>query len=208
MDMPANDAIALQLFNSVSTQTLIRSKELLQLQRMHTRLTPFTSDYLSQFGPVQLMQIVSKGYNKKDKSGTLYSWVTRRLRVEMTDPMFWAAARLVHDDQRMKQGEYARHGTILEVIQQRKQGALLLGHMSCLCLTGSMCSIASAFAIEMTQRSAWRPLEHIRAATRGIASMLPFISGRRFMKPGCGPMLTIFHHLTPCVLNQCFVLVW
>jgi len=133
MEVAACDCIPLQLYNSLSTQTLIRAKEMLQLKRMHCRLVPISSDYLSKFGPVQLMEIVSKGYNKKDKSGTLYSWVTRRLKVELTDPMFWSSVALLHHDRRMRQGDSIAHGSIVDVIQQRKTGQYC--HACLLCVS-------------------------------------------------------------------------
>ena len=57
-------------------------------------------------------------------------------------------------------------------------------------------------AVELMQKSQYRPLERVRATTRFVSSMLPLISGRGFLRTGTGPMRSIFRYLTPAELNK------
>ena len=69
------------------------------------------------------MEILNKGENKNNKTSRLLSWVVRNRELDHMCPWFWAAARLMHDYQRMQPGsEDGHYGTMLQVYQDRPKG--------------------------------------------------------------------------------------
>ena len=114
-DKQAADAIMFHRFASIATQTMIRPEELLQLRRRNTWLSE-SSDYNAKSGSIKLMEILSKGENKNNKTSRLLSWVVRNRDLDHMCPWFWAAARLMHDYQRMQPGsEDGHYGTMVQV---------------------------------------------------------------------------------------------
>ena len=87
----ADDCILYNCFSSVGSQTLIRDTELLQLQRMRSSLSK-SSQYQTSFGPLKLLEVVSKGVQKTNKTSYLYSWMIRRRQIDHLCPFFWTAA--------------------------------------------------------------------------------------------------------------------
>lgn len=121
-DKQAADAIMFHQFASIATQTMIRPEELLQLRRRNTWLSE-SSDYDAKSGSIKLMEILSKGENKNNKTSRLLSWVVRNRELDHMCPWFWAAARLMHDYQRMQPGsEDGHYGTMVQVFQDRPKG--------------------------------------------------------------------------------------
>ena len=117
----ADDCMLYNCFSSVGSQTLIRDTELLRLQRMRSFLSE-SSQYQTSFGPLKLMEVVSKGAQKTNKTSLLYSRMIRR-RIDHLCPFFWTAARLFHDYQRMQPGKPGnRHGSLVEVTKNRPSG--------------------------------------------------------------------------------------
>ena len=118
----ADDCILYNCFSSVGSQPLIRDTELLQLQRMRSSLSK-SSQYQTSFGPLKLLEVVSKGVQKTNKTSYLYSWMIRRRQIDHLCPFFWTAARLFHDYQRMQPGQPGnQHGSLVEVIMDRPSG--------------------------------------------------------------------------------------
>ena len=118
----ADDCILYNCYSSVGSQTLIRDTELLQLQRMRSSLSE-SSQYQTSFGHLKLMEVVSKGVQKTNKTSLLYSWMIRRRQIDHLCPFFWVAARLFHDYQRMQPGKPGnQHGGLVEVIRNRPSG--------------------------------------------------------------------------------------
>ena len=106
----------------MATQTFIRPEELLQLRCRNTWLSE-SSDYNTKFGPIKLMEILSKGKNKKSKTSRLLSWAVRNRELDHVCPWFWSAAKLMHDYQRMLPGkEDGCYGTMIEVFKDRPKG--------------------------------------------------------------------------------------
>ena len=70
----ADDCILYHCFGSVGSQTLIRDTELLQLQRMRSCPSE-SSQYQTSFGPLKLMEVVSKGAQNTNKTNYLYSCI-------------------------------------------------------------------------------------------------------------------------------------
>ena len=129
-DKQPADAIMFHQFASIATQTMIRPEELLQLRRRNTWLSE-SSDYYAKAGPIKLMEILSKGENKNSKTSRLLSWVVRNRELDSMCPWFWAAARLMHDYQRMQPGSGDGHyGTMAQLFQERPQGVNTLALQS------------------------------------------------------------------------------
>ncbi len=106
----------------MATQTFIRPEELLQLRRRNTWLSE-SSDYNAKSGSIKLMEILSKGENKKSKTSRLLSWVVRNRELDHMCPWFWSAARLMHDYQRMLPAkEDGCYGTMADVFKDRPKG--------------------------------------------------------------------------------------
>lgn len=118
----ADDCILYNSYSSVGSQTLIRDTELLQLQRVRSCLSE-SSQYQTSFGPLKLMEVVSKGVQKTNKTSLLYSWMIRRRQIDHLCPFFWVAARMFHDYQRMQPGKPGNQcGGLVEVIRIRPLG--------------------------------------------------------------------------------------
>ena len=121
----ADDCILYNCYSSVGSQTLIRDTKLLLLQRMRSCLSE-SSQYQTSFGPLKLMEVVSKGAQKTNKTrqpikqahdprwvrslcnqpaSYLYSWMVRRRQIDHLCPFFWVEARLF---QRIYQRSYQR----------------------------------------------------------------------------------------------------
>ena len=90
-DKQADDAILFHQFASIATQTMIRPEELLQLRRRNTWLSE-SSDYAAKSGPINLIDILSKGANKNIKTSRLLSWVVHHSRTCAT--MSWIICAL------------------------------------------------------------------------------------------------------------------
>ncbi|KAL0049420.1 hypothetical protein WJX82_001944 [Trebouxia sp. C0006] len=167
----ADDCILYNCFSSVGSQPLIRDTELLQLQRMRSSLSK-SSQYQTNFGPLKLLEVVSKGVQKTNKTSYLYSWMIRRRQIDHLCPFFWTAARLFHDYQRMQPGQPGnQHGSLVEVIMDRP-----------------------SVTIDRPSRS--NPLTEVKRTQRSVANMMPLMSGRAYMRVGNGPMDSCFHHTT------------
>ncbi|KAL0033260.1 hypothetical protein WJX77_000951 [Trebouxia sp. C0004] len=167
----ADDCILYNCFSSTGSQTLIRDTELLQLQRMRSSLSK-SSQYQTSFGPLKLLEVVSKGVQKTNKTSYLYSWMIRRRQIDHLCPFFWTAARLFHDYQRMQPGQPGnQHGSLVEVIRD-----------------------GPSVTIDRASRS--NPLTEVKRTQRSVANMMPLMSGRAYMRVGNGPMDSCFHHAT------------
>ena len=82
-DKRADDCNLLHQFANMATQTFIRPEELLNLRRRNTWLSE-SSDYNAKFGSIKLIEILSKGENKKSKTSRLLSWVVRNRELDLT----------------------------------------------------------------------------------------------------------------------------
>ncbi|KAL0018011.1 hypothetical protein WJX79_004676 [Trebouxia sp. C0005] len=163
----ADDCLLYHGFSSFGSQTLIRDTELLLLQRVRSCLSE-SSQYQTSFGPLKLMEVVSKGAQKTNKTNLLYSWMIRRRQIDHSCPFFWGAVRLFHDYQRMQPGKPGnRHGSLVEVMRDRP-----------------------AVTVERPSRS--DPLMEVKRIPRDMANMMPLMSGR----VGTGPMDSLFRFCT------------
>ena len=118
----AYDCLLYHCFSSFGSQTLIRDSELLLLQRMRSCLSE-SSQYQTSFGPLKLMEVVSKGAQKTNKTNLLYSWMIRRREIDHLCPFLWGAAHLFHDYQRMQPGKPGNlYGSLVEVMRDNPSG--------------------------------------------------------------------------------------
>ncbi|DBA81809.1 TPA: hypothetical protein ACH3X1_007536 [Trebouxia sp. C0004] len=125
-----------------------------------------------QLWPLKLLEVVSKGVQKTNKTSYLYSWMIRRRQIDHLCPFFWTAARLFHDYQRMQPGQPGnQHGSLVEVIRD-----------------------GPSVTIDRASRS--NPLTEVKRTQRSVANMMPLMSGRAYMRVGNGPMDSCFHHAT------------
>ena len=90
----ADDCLLYHCFSSFGSQTLIRDTELLLLQRMRSCLSE-SSQYQTSFGPLKLMEVVSKGAQKTNKTSLLYSWMIRRRQIDHSCPFFLGSSTSV-----------------------------------------------------------------------------------------------------------------
>ena len=127
-----DDCLLYHCFSSFGSHTLIRDTELLLLQRMRSSLSE-SSQYQTSFGPLKLMEVVSKGAQKTNKTNLLYSWMIRRRQIDHSCPFFWGAARLFHDYQRMQLGKPGNlYGSLVKVMRDRPSGGFLLSAVCCM----------------------------------------------------------------------------
>lgn len=118
----AEDCMLYNCFTSIGSQTLIRATELLHLLRMRTFLSE-SAQYQTSLGRFKMLEVVSKGEQKSNKTNFMYSWMIRRRQIDNTCPFFWTAARLFHDYQRMQPGRPgSAYGSMVDVMTSRTRG--------------------------------------------------------------------------------------
>ncbi len=142
----------------MATQTLIRPEELLKLRRRNTWLSE-SSDYNAKFGPIKLMEALSKGENKKSKTSRLLSWAVRNRELDHMCPWFWSAAQLMHHYQRMLPGkEDGCYGTMAEVFKDRPKGKCV--PVSAVLYCGVNCTLTVVVCCSCdAQKSSHKPLD-------------------------------------------------
>ena len=201
-DRRADDCILFHQFSGMATQSFIRPEELLQLRRRKTWLSE-SSDYNAKFGPIKLMEILSKGENKKSKTSRLLSWVVRNRELDHMCPWFWSAARLMHDYQRMLPGkEDGCYGTMTEVFQDRPKGECVADSATSPC-SQSHVEYRWCVAIVMRRRAPINPLTEMIESKESVCCMLPLMSGRRLVaRVGSGPMKSAFHYSNHMEFNK------
>lgn len=158
-DRQADDCILFHQFSSMATQTFIRPEELLQLRRRNTWLSE-SSDYNAKFGPIKLMEILSKGKNKKSKTSRLLSWVVRNRELDHMCPWFWSAAKLMHDYQRMlPEKEDGCYGTMTEVFRDKPKGGCVADSAILVCCIKAHADNSGGCCSCDAQKSSHKPLD-------------------------------------------------
>jgi hypothetical protein len=120
-------------FCGVMGQTLARSGQLLQLNRVHVgypeaNLLPVTP----LFGPVQLLHLGDRGHHKVNKDANMAHWVMRTMRPSLACPWFGLALKAALDAKQQQGVQY-------DELQSRCTGVYCAhrSHTECSCKPGT-----------------------------------------------------------------------